>query len=134
MRRWCFLLSFTAFALGAVAGAHADDQPTVTVSREAVSPARLEVHVGEVVTWRAAGGGRLRIELDKHRDAHEVIERTGQIRGVFRHAGEHWYEARLADNGHRHLRGVVVVRPSTTVPQWPETCDPGSSTRICFAP
>jgi len=134
MRRWCFLLSFATLAVGAVGGANADDRPIVAVSREAVSPERLEVHVGEVVTWRAAGGGRLRIELDKHRDAHEVIERTGQIRGVFRQVGEHSYEGQLVENGQRRFRGVVVVRPPTTVPQWPETCGPESSTRICFAP
>ena len=125
--------AFTLLAVVAIGTAHGDDRPVVTISRQAVSPARLEVHIGEIVTWRAAGGGRLRIELDKHPDAHEVIERTGQVRGVFRQVGEHWYEGRLTDDGHRRFRGVIVVRPATA-PQWPETCSPESSMRICFAP
>ena len=65
-----------------------------------------------------------------------MIEREGEIRAVFTRAGEHWYVASIIDDGHRHARGVVVVRESES--ENPEvlfpTCAPASSDRICFAP
>lgn len=76
--------------------AYADDQPVVVISAEGVTAARLEVHVGEIVSWRSAENRRLRIELDDHPGAHEIVEREGQVRGIFRKAGEHSYVAGLA--------------------------------------
>jgi len=59
-----------------------------------------------------------------------VIERAGEVRAVFTRAGEHWYVASIIDGGHRHARGVVVVRaPESESPDvlYP-ACAPESST------
>lgn len=121
-------------ALRFIAGPHAsvaDDRPVVMISEDAATPKRLEVHVGEVVSWRAVRKERLRIELDDHPRAHEIIERHGEVRGIFRLPGEHSYIARAGD-GRRDVRGVIVVReslqPGTGLPE----CAPESSERICF--
>jgi len=119
--------------LGSVS-AFSDDRPVVTVTREGVAPARLEVHVGEIVSWRSATGGRLRVELDPHPGAHEVIERGGEVRGVFRQVGEHWYAGTLIDNRRRSFRGVVVVHDAAGPVPLPSSCARESSQRICFDP
>jgi hypothetical protein len=111
-----------------------DDRPVVTISPDGVSPARLEVHVGEIVSWRSATGGRLRVELDAHPGAHEIIERRGEVRGVFRQVGQHWYAGSVIDNGARSFRGVVVVHRAATPVESPDTCAQESSQRICFDP
>lgn len=114
--------------------AASDDRPIVTVSRQAVTPARLDVHVGEVIRWRAPAGERLQIELDPHRGAHEVVVRSGEVYAVFRQPGEHWYTGSLVENGRQSFRGVVVVEDTGTSPPLPFTCGPESSARICIAP
>src|SRR6266540_2308432 len=76
----------TALVAGPVV---AEDRPVISVSRLGLSPDRIQVHVGEVVRWRAAEGVKIRLEFDPHRDAHEVIQRTGEIRAAFRRTGEH---------------------------------------------
>ncbi|MGH9022073.1 MAG: hypothetical protein ACRDV9_03090 [Acidimicrobiia bacterium] len=110
------------------------DQPVVTVSRGGLTPDRIEVHLGEIVRWRAVKGVKIRLELDPHRDAHEVIERLEEIRAVFRRPGEHWYVASIVGHGHRNARGLVVVRESNGPASIPLVCGPASSDRICIAP
>lgn len=110
---------------------YADDRPVVIVSAQGVTPARLEVHVGEIVSWRSADNRRLRIELDDHPSAHEIVEREGQVRGIFRKTGEHSYVARPGD-GLRDSRGLIVVKQSSQPPAGFPECAPESSERICF--
>ena len=93
-------------------GAWARDEPVVSVSRQGILPERLEVHVGELVSWRVSPGQLLRLEFDPHPTAHEVVVRTGQIRAFFRKPGTHWYRIAIQGDGARELRGVVVVRES----------------------
>ena len=114
--------------------ARAADLPVVVVTDSGVTPARLEVHVGEVVTWRGPGSGRLRIALDDHVGAHEAAERDGEVFAVFRRTGEHRYSVRLLGRATRVMYGVVVVRETTSTPSVPDVCAPGSSARICFQP
>ena len=112
--------------------AQAADRPVITVSRSGAVPPRLEVHVGEVVVWRATSGGTLRVQLDDHRGAHEVAEGVREVVGVFRRAGEHSYVARLMGDGSLPVRGVVIVGDAKD-PKWgpPAECA-GASERICF--
>jgi plastocyanin len=121
----------TAFVAGSVV---ADDQPVISVFRLGLSPARIQVHVGEVVRWRAVEGVQIRLEFDPHRDAHEVIQRVGEIRAVFRRTGEHWYIASIVGDGHQHARGVVVVTGAEGPASFPPICGPESSDRICVDP
>ena len=117
-----------------VAPACGADRPIVEVSVSGLAPARIEVHAGEVIAWRPIGGVRLRLAFDPHRDAHEVVEGSKEMRAVFRRPGEHWYAMTILSNGHHHARGVVVVRGPEGDPSWPSVCAPGSSPRICFEP
>ena len=118
-------------AVLATSSAYADDRPVVIISAQGVTPARLEVHVGEIVSWRSAENRRLRIELDDHPSAHEIVEREGQVRGIFRTTGEHSYVARHGD-GVRDSRGVIIVRQSSQPTHGFPECAPESSERICF--
>ena len=111
-----------------------DDRPVVLISKGGAVPPRLEVHVGEVVSWRAVSGGRLRLELDRHPSAHEVVERHGEVRGVFRKPGEHSYSGRLLDDGDTPFRGVVIVGAGREPLTLPPQCAPESSDRICITP
>ena len=113
----------------------ADDRPAVMVSGEGLNPRRLEVHVGEVVRWVGPAGRPLRIVLDAHPDAHEVVvERVGEVRAVFRASGEHWYGAAWTGGPPNGLSGVVAVRPAVGAPLLPPTCSPESSARVCIEP
>ena len=123
----CAALRFSAGPHASVA----DDRPVVMISGDAATPKRLEVHVGEIVSWRAVRKDRLRIELDDHPRAHEIIERHGEVRGIFRLPGEHSYIARVGD-GAREARGVIVVRESLKPGSGLPDCAPESSERICF--
>ena len=115
--------------------ASADDRPAVMVSGEGLNPRRLEVHVGEVVRWVGPAARPLRVVLDAHRDAHEVVvERVGEVRAVFRASGEHWYGVSWAGGPPNGLTGVVVVRPAVGTPALPPTCGPESSARVCIDP
>lgn len=107
----------------------------VSVSKEGLDPARLEIHVGEVVRWRAREGGTVRVELDMHEGAHEAIVRQKEIRAVFLEPGEHGYEAAIVGAGGKTFRGLIVVRPALGErrPLLP-VCGPGSSWRICVDP
>jgi hypothetical protein len=98
------LLSFT------VSPATAIDAPVILVQAERLMPERLEVHLGEVATWRAAGGRSLRLELDPHPSAHEVVVRAGEVRAYFRKPGEHCYTVTILNRPERKLRGTVSVR------------------------
>ena len=135
MRGPCGWLAGVGFLIALVGGpTFAADQPVITVSCGGLTPDRIEVHVGEIVRWRAVKGVKTRLELDPHRDAHEVIERLEEIRAVFRRPGEHWYVASIVGDGHRHARGVVVVRESNGPASIPFSCGPASSDRICIEP
>lgn len=112
----------------------ADDRPLILVAREGVAPSRLDVHVGEVVRWRAAAGQRLIVELDAHGSAHEVIFRSGEIRAIFRRSGEHSYTVSLQENGMRSFRGVVIVRNPVKPWDIPPVCANESTARVCFEP
>lgn len=122
-----------AWMVVAVSGS---DLPIITISPGALAPERIEVHVGEVVRWRAAEGVRIhiRLEFDAHRGAHEVIVRSGEIRAVFRQPGEHWYVASIIGDGYRHVRGMVTVRQADRSDTDLPVCAPESSPRLCFAP
>lgn len=112
----------------------AGDEPIITISRDAMAPPRLEVHVGEVVRWRSASGERLRLEFDPHHGAHEVIVRRSEVRVVFLREGEHWYKGRIERDGTRVFRGVVAVRAANEPVDLVPNCGPESSTRLCVAP
>jgi plastocyanin len=137
MRRSC---GGTWIALGAILTALvaepvvAEDRPLISVSRLGLSPDRIQVHVGEVVRWRAVEGVRIRLEFDPHPDAHEVIQRAGEIRAAFKRTGEHWYVASIVGDGHQHARGLVVVRGAEGPASFPPVCGPESSERICVEP
>jgi hypothetical protein len=77
----------------------ATDAPVITISREAMGPQQIEIHVGEQVRWRTPTGERLRIEFDAHRDAHEVVVRQGEVQAVFLGEGVHWYTGSVARDG-----------------------------------
>lgn len=127
------LRATTALLLTGIAGtAWTAERPVVVVASEEVRPARLEVHVGEIVTWRGHGDARLRLELDRHPGGHDVIERTGEVRVVFLEPGAHTYTV-TAWSG-RPLRGTVVVQPDEWPWAGPRECAPGSFDRICVAP
>jgi plastocyanin len=121
-------------AVAGAAPATAVDEPVIEVSAGRAVPARLEVHVGERVRWRGPSGQRVRIELDPHRDAHEVVVREGEIQAVFLATGEHWYRGTLMDDGKRPFRGVVVVREGRAPVDQLPMCSAESSYRVCFAP
>ena len=132
---WLTMLWLAVTLLGfTVSTAGATDSPVILVQAERLIPERLEVHLGEVVTWRAAGGRSLRLELDPHPSAHEVVVRAGEVRAYFRKLGEHWYTVTIVNGPGKTLRGTVSVRErqSTGVP-FP-SCGPESSDRICIEP
>ena len=122
-----------ALAIGAWCPASADDRPVIIIGTDGPTPQRLDVHVGEIVSWRGAGGERLRIQLDHHAGAHEIIERHGEVRGVFRRPGEHSYVARAGDS-RREARGIIVVKESLRPNVGLLECSAESSERICFDP
>jgi hypothetical protein len=129
-----FCSALAALSVVIASGSWATDEPIIQVSREALNPPRLEVHVGEVVRWRTAPGERLRIQLDDHPMAHGVIMRSGEIRAVFLKPGEHWYTGSIVYNGQKPFRGLVVVRNPDSPPHLPPLCSGESSDRICFMP
>lgn len=110
------------------------DEPLIRVSREGVVPTRLEVHVGEVVRWRAEGRAGVHLDMDRHPQGHEVIQRLGEVRAIFLQPGEHSYTAHLLGDGRRTFRGTVVVREGTAPAEEILRCAPESSPRICFEP
>jgi len=116
----------TAHAFGA-------DQPIISVSRNALTPALIEVHVGELVRWRAQVGEHLHLQLDAHAGAHEPIGRPGEIRAMFLTAGTHTYEVSVS-GGPRPLAGSVIVRESERPMERPGFCGPVSYKDICVQP
>jgi uncharacterized protein (DUF58 family) len=132
---WLNLLWLAAIVLGlTVSTAGAIDAPVILVQAERLIPERLEVHVGEVVTWRAAGGRPLRLELDRHPSAHEVVVRAGEVRAYFRKLGEHWYTVTILNGPGKTLRGTVSVREGQIREKKPLICGSKSSDRICIEP
>jgi hypothetical protein len=120
--------------MASLSPAAAVDEPVILISAGSVTPARLGVHLGERVRWRAPAGQRVRVELDPHRDAHEVVVREGEIQAVFLAAGEHGYRGTLMDDGKQSFRGVVVVGAARDPAEPIPTCSVESSYRVCFAP
>lgn len=110
------------------------DKPIITVSRDALSPGVIEVHVGEMIRWRAPGGEHLHLHLDAHPRAHEAVVRSGEIRAVFLLPGVHTYKVSVITDGRRALAGTVIVREPEKAPERPTVCGPGSSKEICFEP
>ena len=137
-RQWgrcgLYLAGCVAVATAGASSTEEVDEPIIQVSAGSVTPARLEVHLGERVRWRGPSGQRVRIELDPHRDAHEVIVREGKIQAVFLATGEHWYRGTLMDDGRRSFRGVVVVGEARDPVDQLPICSAESSYRVCFAP
>ncbi len=113
-------------------GVEADDRPTITLSQHNIDPVTIEVHVGEIVTWRSATGDRIELRFDLHPSAHEVVAQANEVKGFFRRAGEHTYSGRLKDG--QSFGGVVRVRePSESVtPPVTDNCDP--SRTLCIMP
>jgi hypothetical protein len=110
------------------------DQPVITVSRDALSPGVIEVHVGEMIRWRAPGGEHLHLRLDAHPRAHAAVVRSGEIRAVFLLPGVHTYKVSVITDGQRALSGTVIVREAAKASPRPTVCGPGSSKEICFEP
>lgn len=128
-----FALAASLIVISTVPAA-AVDEPVVILSHHNLAPQRIEVHVGERIRWRSAGGERLRLVLDAHPNAHEVIVRDGEISAVFVEPGEHWYTGSVVKDGERRFRGVVVVREREGPVGLPPVCGPGSSRVICVEP
>jgi plastocyanin len=129
---WINLLAVAFFSL--VVPAFGDDQPVVMVRPNTLVPQHIEVHVGELIRWRAAGGEHLHLQLDAHPNAHEAVVRSGEIRAVFLVPGVHTYEVLIMSDGRRALTGTVTVKEAQGAVDLPRTCGPGSSTEICFEP
>jgi len=110
------------------------DQPVIAVSREALAPPVIEVHVGELIRWRAAGGEHLHLRLDAHPGAHEAVVRSGEIRAVFLLPGVHTYEVFVITDGRKALAGTVVVKEAEAAGDRPPACAPGSFREVCFEP
>ena len=110
------------------------DQPIITVSRDALSPGVIEVHVGEMIRWHAPGGEHLHLHLDAHPQAHEAVVRSGEILAVFLLPGVHTYKVSVITDGRRALTGTVIVREAAKASPRPAVCGPGSSKEICFEP
>ena len=130
--RWRGVL-VVAFLLLA-ARTFATDQPIITVWRDALAPHLIEVHVGELIRWRAPGGEHLHLQLDAHPRAHEAVVRSGEIRAVFLLPGVHTYEVLLITDGRKVLAGTVVVKAAEGAIDVPRTCGPASFKEICFEP
>jgi hypothetical protein len=110
------------------------NEPIITLSHHNLVPQRIEVHVGEVVRWRTAGGGRVEIRLDSHPGEHHVARRDGEVRGVFLRPGEHRYTGVINRISRRSFAGVVVVHPAQESLTLPPVCGRGSSDMLCIAP
>lgn len=130
---FALLVIAAMFAL-LTATAQATDEPVVMVYADRLVPERLEVHLGELVTWRAVDGRRLRLELDPHPSGHEVVTRSGEVRAYFRKPGKHWYAVTLPGRAGKVLRGEVSVRQGQPREAPFPTCSPESSDRICLQP
>jgi len=126
------LLVILAGSTGSVSGA--TDAPIVRVQAGRLVPARLAVHVGEVVTWRAADGQPLRLALDPRPSGHEVVRRPGEVRAYFREPGDHGYTVTIGNGSGQSLRGAVSVSGAQIGREPLLSCGPESSGRICFEP
>jgi hypothetical protein len=112
----------------------AADQPIITVGPDALAPQRIEVHVGELIRWRAPDGEHLHLRLDTHPHAHEAVVRSGEIRAIFLLPGVHTYEVLLITDGRKALAGTVVVKEAEAAVDPPRTCGPDSFKEVCFEP
>ncbi len=120
--------------LGLVAPAFGTDQPIITVWRDALAPHEIEVHVGELIRWRAPGGEPLQLQLDAHPRAHEAVVRAGEIRAVFLLPGVHTYEVLVVTDGRKVLTGTVIVKEAEAMRDRPLTCGPSIYKEVCFEP
>jgi hypothetical protein len=118
----------------AMSAVEAVDAPVILVQRGRLVPERLDVHLGEVVTWTAASGRRVRLELDPHPSGHEVVTRAGEVRAFFRKPGVHWYTVTVENGSGEPLRGTVSVHEGQSKGEQLLICEPESSGRICFGP
>jgi len=129
---WCGLLAVGFLFLAG--RTFAADQPIIMVGPDALAPQRIEVHVGELIRWRAPGGEHLHLRLDTHPHAHEAVVRSGEIRAVFLLPGVHTYEVLLIANGRKALAGTVIVKEAEAAVDLPRACGPDSFKEICFEP
>lgn len=124
-------LSVVGVALLMLAGhAFGADQPIITVSRESLAPRVIEVHMGELIRWQAAGGEHLHLRLDARPEAHEAVVRAGEIRAVFLVSGVHTYEVVVITDGCRALAGAVIVKEAEAAVDLPRVCGPPSFREI----
>lgn len=130
--RWRGLLAIGFLLLAAQT--FGSDQPIITVSRDALLPGVIEVHVGDLIRWQAPGGEHLHLRLDAHPRAHEAVVRFGEIRAVFLLPGVHTYKVSVITDGRKVLAGTVVVKEAAEVVERPLVCDPGSFREICLEP
>lgn len=110
------------------------DQPIITVSQDALLPGVIEVHVGEVISWKALGGEHLHLRLDAHPAAHEAVVRSGEIKAVFLLPGVHNYKVSVIRDGRKVLAGTVIVKEAAAAVERLLTCGPGSLREVCFEP
>ena len=110
------------------------DQPMITVSRDALAPDVIEVHVGELIRWKAPAGEHLHLRLDAHPGAHEAVVRSGEIKAVFLLPGVHTYEVSVITDGRKALAGTVIVKEAAAAVERPLTCGPVSFREVCFEP
>ena len=129
--RWCVVgVGLFVFA----APARGIDQPIITVSRTALAPTVIEVHVGESIRWQAPGGEHLHLRLDAHPGAHEAVVRSGEIRAVFLLPGVHTYKVFVITDGRTALAGTVIVKEAEATVDRPFICGPVSFNEVCFEP
>ena len=103
-------------------------------SADRLAPASIEVHVGELIRWRAAAGEHLHLSLDAHPGAHQALVRSGEIRATFLLPGLHTYKVFVMTDGRKTLSGTVIVKEPETAVDLPRVCSPGSFKEICFEP
>jgi len=132
MKRGIFAVLLLSMATQLAAGSHGGDRVTVVLSHHNLSPERIEVHVGDLVTWRSERGEQIHLRFDLHPHAHEVTSRFSEVHAFFRTAGEHAYSGRIKDG--RRFHGLVLVRERDAPPfATPEAqCD--ASNTLCIVP
>ncbi len=131
-RTWLCVGWLIGLWLLATPTAAAVDEPVIRVAQDSVVPDRIDVHVGELVRWWGPSGQLLRLELDPHPTAHEIVVRETTIGARFLKSGAHSYSVSVA--GSRARRGTVMVLETLEPASLAPVCGPGSSARLCIEP
>lgn len=132
--QWKWLVGEAFLVALGVGTASASDWPVIESASDRLAPASIEVHVGELIRWRATPGEHLHLSLDAHPGAHETFVRSGEIRATFLLPGVHTYKVFVMTDGRRTLSGTVIVKEAEVPAGLPLTCAPGSFKEICFEP